>query len=183
MKSNAPRLASMPRSKKKIPIQAVIIAGIVAAGAQILVCLGMITSIVTPSSTATPTLDLVSVQGTALAKAWLAFTQTALANPTSTMPPTSTLLPTETLAPTETLPPPPTATLIVVASPTLIVFPATNTPVQSAVCSCSGDTLNCTDFGSWSSAQACYTYCVSQGAGDIHGLDGNNDGSACDSLK
>lgn len=29
-------------------------------------------------------------------------------------------------------------------------------------------------------AQACFNYCVAQGVGDIHGLDG--DGDACESL-
>jgi len=32
------------------------------------------------------------------------------------------------------------------------------------------------------SAQACHNYCISQGAGDIHGLDKDRNGSACESL-
>jgi hypothetical protein len=135
----------------------------------------------------TPTMDLVAVQLTALAEAWLPYTQTAQAAVTNTPPPTATLVPTETA----TLAPLPTATLQVFATATtfLQILPINQSPTsppagQSAVCSCAGDTYNCGDFGgSWSAAQACYTYCVSQGAGDIHRLDGNNDGSACDSLK
>lgn len=49
-------------------------------------------------------------------------------------------------------------------------------------CDCSGDTLNCTNFSRQSEAQACFAFCQSAGAGDIHGLDGNNDGAACESL-
>lgn len=77
-----------------------------------------------------------------------------------------------------------------VAQPTESVF-STNTPFILAtqpppsggdVCSCGGDTLNCSDFSSHSSAQACHDYCISQGSGDIHSLDSNGDGDACESL-
>jgi len=134
-----------------------------------------------------PTLDLVSIQGTALAEAWLAYTQTAAALPTQTA--LSTETPTPTIASTDTSLPLPTNTLIVfeTSTPFFLNLPA-NQPTSAPAggggsCSCSGDSLNCGDFGSWSSAQSCYTYCIAQGAGDIHRLDGNNDGSACDSLK
>ena len=55
---------------------------------------------------------------------------------------------------------------------------------QSAVCSCSGDVYNCdiTDFASRSQAQSCFNYCKSQGVGDVHELDRDNDGIACESL-
>ena len=60
----------------------------------------------------------------------------------------------------------------------------TATPLtSSASCSCDADTLNCSDFSSQPAAQACYDYCVAQGQGDIHGLDGSdNDGLACENL-
>lgn len=61
---------------------------------------------------------------------------------------------------------------------------ATNVPTAAGVpCSCAGDTLNCNtaSFSSMAAAQACYDYCMSQGAGDIHGLDGNGDGEICES--
>jgi hypothetical protein len=84
-------------------------------------------------------------------------------NPTSPpAQPTTTQLPAATSAPPPTQPPPPTE--------------------ASAICSCSGDLYNCGDFGTHNAAQACFNYCVSIGAGDIHGLDRNNDGMACESL-
>lgn len=72
------------------------------------------------------------------------------------------------------------------APPTLVVIVPTAAPSESgsggnAVCNCGGPDLNCGDFGSHASAQACYNYCVSQGYGDIFRLDGNdNDGLACE---
>jgi hypothetical protein len=55
-------------------------------------------------------------------------------------------------------------------------------PPPAAVCSCSGDSYNCSSFSTHRQAQACYNYCVSQGRGDIHRLDGDNDGVACEAL-
>lgn len=64
-----------------------------------------------------------------------------------------------------------------------LATPQATIPPQSAVCSCSGDTLNCGDFSTHSQAQACFDYCRSLGLGDVHGLDGSdNDGLACESL-
>lgn len=53
---------------------------------------------------------------------------------------------------------------------------------QEQVCVCSGNAYNCGDFNTRSSAQACYNYCIAQGAGDVHRLDANSDGQACESL-
>lgn len=71
--------------------------------------------------------------------------------------------------------------------PTLVVVPTAvssggettgNTP-----CNCSGPDLDCKDFRSHASAQACYEYCRNAGFGDVFRLDGNdNDGLACESL-
>lgn len=174
------------KPKGKLPFFIVPLLGLSALVFQITLCLSSVSEAFGNSTTATPTLDLVSVQGTALADAWISYTQTVQAMPTSTIISTETLLPTLTLEPATLAPTStslPTATLIVFPTNTLFVLPAATLAPQSAVCSCSGDSLNCTDFGSWSSAQACYSYCQSQGVGDIHGLDGNNDGSACDSLR
>ena len=69
--------------------------------------------------------------------------------------------------------------------PTFTLFVLNTQPVSSsaAVCSCSGDLYKCEDFATHAQAQACYDYCISQGAGDIHRLDGNdNDGLACEGL-
>lgn len=49
-------------------------------------------------------------------------------------------------------------------------------------CNCSGDLYNCSDFTSQSSAQACYEYCLAVTGLDIHRLDVDSDGVACESL-
>jgi len=51
----------------------------------------------------------------------------------------------------------------------------------SGVCDCSGNIYNCADFSTHDAAQSCYEYCISQGKGDIHRLDGDSDGQACES--
>ncbi len=60
-------------------------------------------------------------------------------------------------------------------------------PPTTAVCDCSNDSYNCPgtsdDFSTRAEAQACYEYCISLGRGDIHRLDGDNDGIACESLR
>lgn len=53
---------------------------------------------------------------------------------------------------------------------------------QAPVCDCSYNRYNCSDFATQAEAQACYDYCISQGRGDIHRLDGDHDGIACESL-
>lgn len=82
------------------------------------------------------------------------------------LPATSTPVP---VAPTDT--PRPTATAVVI--------PPTSTAAP-VVCDCSGDLYNCADFGTHARAQACYEYCLSLGRGDIHGLDRDKDGIACE---
>lgn len=52
----------------------------------------------------------------------------------------------------------------------------------SAPCSCKGPDLDCKDFGTHSKAQACYNYCNQQGYGDVYRLDGDHDGTVCESL-
>lgn len=52
----------------------------------------------------------------------------------------------------------------------------------AAVCNCSGNLYNCADFSTHADAQACYEYCLTTGHGDVHGLDGDDDGSACERL-
>lgn len=69
-----------------------------------------------------------------------------------------------------------------VPTPTLLPVPALGGGLENPVCICSGNAYNCIDFGTHSSAQACYNYCISKGAGDVHKLDGDGDGSACESL-
>jgi micrococcal nuclease len=50
------------------------------------------------------------------------------------------------------------------------------------VCDCSGDLYNCSDFGTRAAAQACYDYCYVRTGRDIHRLDADGDGEACESL-
>jgi micrococcal nuclease len=63
-----------------------------------------------------------------------------------------------------------------------VVAPPTTQPAARAVCSCAGDQYNCDNFGSHSSAQSCFNYCKSVGVGDVHKLDRDRDGIACESL-
>jgi len=59
----------------------------------------------------------------------------------------------------------------------------TSGDTSNAICECSTNKYNCSDFSTHSEAQACHDYCISQGKGDIHKIDGNdNDGLACESL-
>ena len=57
-----------------------------------------------------------------------------------------------------------------------------NTSTNDAVCTCTGNTLNCSDFDTHSEAQACFQQCGGT-LSDIHRLDGDKDGSACESLS
>lgn len=73
--------------------------------------------------------------------------------------------------------------------------PTTPTPTQQPItplpptpqtipgpCNCKGGDLDCKDFYTQSSAQACYRHCKSLGYGDIFDLDRDNDGLACEAL-
>lgn len=119
--------------------------------------------------------------------------QTSIANPPSTL-----------ASPAEAIP---TATIFIfqlqtdVARPTEFIY-STNTPFsllststlesiqpttppQIAVCACTGVDYDCkiSDFATHAAAQACYEYCKSQGYGDVHKIDGNDqDGLACENL-
>jgi len=60
--------------------------------------------------------------------------------------------------------------------------PSPSTQPSPPPCDCSGDIYNCSGFSTHAEAQACYEYCKSLGRGDIHRLDSDNDGIACESL-
>jgi len=49
-------------------------------------------------------------------------------------------------------------------------------------CDCTRNTLNCPDFPCQAEAQACYEHCVAVAGRDVHRLDRDNDGKACESL-
>ncbi len=118
-------------------------------------------------------------------------TKTATPSPTPTATPTAgrTVIPRDTSTPTGT--PGPTATQTMTPTPTPTETPTptitptptcTPTPTSTVVCDCSGDVYNCSDFSTQADAQACYEHCVSLGYGDIHDLDKDDDGLACESL-
>ena len=70
------------------------------------------------------------------------------------------------------------------STPAPIAYAPTPTPTPSAtpVCNCSHNVYDCVSFGYQAGAQACYDYCKAQGVGDIHNLDEDNDGRACEDL-
>ena len=80
----------------------------------------------------------------------------------------------------------PTVTMTATPPPTNTPRPehtATATPPQSeGPCLCSGNLYNCADFGTQREAQRCYDYCMMQTGQDVHRLDGDGDGEACESL-
>jgi hypothetical protein len=83
-----------------------------------------------------------------------------------------TPIPTNTPTPTHTS----TPTTQPTAEPT-----ATQSPPGG--CSiCTHDAYNCSDFSTQAEAQACHDYCLQQVGYDVHGLDGDGDGEACESL-
>jgi hypothetical protein len=103
-------------------------------------------------------------------------TQTMIFAPPSSTPvifDTPTMLPPVTFAPTWT--PIPTQTPF--------VFVPQGIAPANATCSCNGDTLNCSNFNSHQAAQDCFNTCMAQSMGDIHKLDENNDGNACEGLQ
>jgi hypothetical protein len=124
---------------------------------------------------------IAQTQTAAMEKAWAPYTLTAAAMPTLTSTQTLIPIPSETLA--STIQPAVTDTLIPIPTETLVVIvPNTNTAPAQAVCSCEDDAYNCDDFSLHSMAQACFSKCNAAGAGDIHNLDGDGNGLACESL-
>jgi micrococcal nuclease len=53
---------------------------------------------------------------------------------------------------------------------------------EASTCSCSGDQYNCTDFPTYVEAQSCYVSCLGLVGYDMHRLDSDEDGEACESL-
>lgn len=52
---------------------------------------------------------------------------------------------------------------------------------STLVCTCESDTLNCPPSGQDKTAiRNCFNLCRSQGKGDVHNLDGDDDGEACE---
>ena len=126
-----------------------------------------------PTSTLTPTTN--SIPTLIILTAHAAATQTQ-----SVIMPTTVI--TSTFSPTLTHPA--ISTPIDTAIPTnTVIFILPTLPASSGgTCSCSGDNYKCEDFSTHIEAQRCFDYCISQGAGDIHRLDQDNDGDACEGL-
>jgi len=116
--------------------------------------------------------------------------------PTYTPQPTATERPTATVRPADTPVPPMTATLWPTAEPSITPLPtATSAPVRAAPavaiptrglpaaessdCDCAANTLNCSDFVAWD-AQSCYLRCMELTGRDVHDLDRDHDGNACE---
>ena len=59
---------------------------------------------------------------------------------------------------------------------------ATDPALSSGCCDCAGNLYNCSDFRTHADAQACYEHCLKVTGKDVHRLDGNGDGQACESL-
>lgn len=96
---------------------------------------------------------------------------------------TATHTPTDTPTTTPTFTPTGTATSTGTATETATITPTpTETEPAPGPCSCSGNLYNCPNFATQGQAQACFDYCVDQGHGDVHLLDTDNDGVACESL-
>jgi len=80
--------------------------------------------------------------------------------------------------------------IIATATPTATsTAPPTNTPRPTATattpagpCPCHADLRNCSDFATQALAQACFDHCWALTGRDIHRLDSDGDGIACESL-
>jgi hypothetical protein len=118
---------------------------------------------------------------------------------TVTLSPWPSQTPDWTLSPAPSLTPLPTrrgwassTPPIYVVTPTYTSFPYiipsatptfTRIPPNKSICVCRYDKYDCTDFLKQKQAQACFNFCFSLGAGDVHHLDeDDHDGLACNGL-
>ena len=95
-------------------------------------------------------------------------------------PPLPTLTPTATVTPTRTPTRNPTNTPT--ATPTRKPTHTSTPTRRPGACSCYADLYNCSDFATQAAAQACFDHCMAVVGYDVHRLDGDNDGKACESL-
>jgi hypothetical protein len=91
--------------------------------------------------------------------------------PTPTFTPTPTPTITFTPGPVEPSPAPPTPT-------------PTPTSLSAPICDCSADRYDCLGnvFSNQTAAQMCYEYCYRERSFDVHSLDPNQNGRACENL-
>ncbi len=66
--------------------------------------------------------------------------------------------------------------------PSTIVLDEGNKPAEIALFDCSGEKYDCSDFASHEEAREVFEYCLEQTGKDVHRLDADKDGSACESL-
>lgn len=125
-------------------------------------------------------------------------TPTSQAAPTFTLSPSPEIYPDFTPLPSPSLTQLPTRLVyasstppIYVVTPTFTSFPFlipsvtptfTRIPRNKSVCSCRIDLYDCNYFKKQAQAQACFNFCFSLGKGDIHKLDPDHDGLACNGL-
>jgi len=55
-------------------------------------------------------------------------------------------------------------------------------PLPTVPCACTDDLYNCSDFETQQSAQQCFDHCWALTYTDVHRLDSDSDGTACESL-
>jgi hypothetical protein len=80
------------------------------------------------------------------------------------------------------LTPTPTATPTATATATATRIHTATPTTPATVWDCSYNRYNCGDFDSQWEAQQCYDYCMAQVGRDVHRLDADEDGVACESL-
>lgn len=73
------------------------------------------------------------------------------------------------------------ATLVVTEIPTTPTVESNSDEELTAVCDCTANLYDCSDFTRQDEAQTCFNYCF-ESVGDIHFLDSNGDGLACETL-
>lgn len=52
----------------------------------------------------------------------------------------------------------------------------------AAPCACTGNLYNCGEFATQAAAQGCFDWCMQEVGMDVHRLDSDGDGIACESL-
>jgi hypothetical protein len=125
-------------------------------------------------------------------------TQTPQVTPTFTLSPSPEIDPNFTPLPSPSLTPLATRRAYASQTPSIYLITPTNTfvpfvfpsatptftriPRNKSVCTCSYDRYACEDFTKQIRAQACFNFCFSLGKGDIHKLDEDHDGLACNGL-
>ncbi len=134
-------------------------------------------STVPPLPTITATATVTATQVIPTATATLTPTAT-FAQPTTTATATATATATQAI-PTATATPTPTATF---AQPTATATATATATLMAGPCSCERDLYNCSDFSTQAEAQACFDFCMDQVGRDVHRLDQDGNGIACESL-